>query len=544
MWRVFSFFIVAVGGMFFTASCSSPDINPSVTVSSVPFHSGRCSGTFVAHDLAHITQPTSRPIEMFDSNGSGLAINDLDGDGDLDLVLANLDGPNTLLWNEGDLNFRTEPLGIGQSRGVTAVDVDGDGWVDLTFSTNLGLVHWKNRAGSFEQSNLDGVRKPAYAFTWHDIDRDGDLDLITGSYDAALSRALGDGFLNNDAGSGVYLYENENGRFTPTRLADEAQALAIITHDFNRDGQQDILVGNDFVVQDQLWLQTASGWEESHLFQSTTHSTMSFAIADVNNDGRSDLLATDMHPASDDPAVLAAWEPVMAMMMHGESADDPQVMENVLQISTGRERFSNAAFNRGLAYSGWSWSAKFGDLNHDGWLDAYIVNGMIAAELFGHLPQNELVEKNQAYQNLGGGMFQPVTQWGLGSIRSGRGMSMADLDQDGDLDIVVNNLDAPAQLFENQLCSENSHSVEIQLEWPGSQNTQGLGGFVQLITADRTITQEIRANSGYLSGDPPVIHFGWSNPVAPQKIKVIWPDGAQSEIEAIQADHLYIIKRH
>ncbi len=116
-------------------------------------------------------------------------------------------------------------------------------------------------------------------------------------------------------------------------------------------------------------------------------------------------------------------------------------MENVLQVWTG-DRYQNQAYDRNIDASGWSWSAKFGDLDTDGDLDLYIVNGMIAADLLAHLPGGELVEENQALRNDGTGHFTLAADWGLGSTRSGRGMSMADFDQDGDLDIVVNNLNS------------------------------------------------------------------------------------------------------
>ena len=128
-------------------------------------------------------------------------------------------------------------------------------------------------------------------------------------------------------------------------------------------------------------------------------------------------------------------------------------MANVLQVRDGGGRWENQATRRGVDATGWSWSARFGDLDQDGYLDLYVVNGMIATDLFGHLANGELVEENQAFRNRGDGSFQPAPEWQLGSTASGRGMLMADLDDDGDLDIVVNNLRGFAQLFENQLCT-------------------------------------------------------------------------------------------
>ena len=355
------------------------------------------------------------------------------------------------------------------------MDVDGDGWQDITLSGVAGSVrYWHNdKNGQFTQSPLPNVNKPAYAMTWGDLDADGDLDLITGSYDAALEKAFGNSFLFGE-GAGVYVYNNQNGSFEPTRLADASQALALLLHDVDENGRLDILVGNDFSVRDQVWLQQEDGWEAGEPFAETTHSTMSFDAGDVNNDGEWELFATDMKPYASDSDTLAQWQPVMDGMMHGEVEGDPQVMENVLQVAdnacTEQSRsgcFQNQAAANGLDATGWSWSAKFGDLDNDGFVDVYVVNGMAAAELFAHLPNNELVEENQVFRNVAGVEFAVAPEWNLDATSGGRGMSMADLDNDGDLDIVVNNLMAPAQIFENQLCGD---ALEVDLLWQDSLN--------------------------------------------------------------------------
>ena len=183
------------------------------------------------------------------------------------------------------------------------------------------------------------------------------------------------------------------------------------------------------------------------------HSTMSYDAADLNNDGAPEIFAVDMKPYADDEAMMAQWRPVMEMMMAMPQVEgDPQIMENVLYALDEGGQPANIARAAKLDGTGWSWSAKFGDLDNDGYQDLYVVNGMISLELFSHLPANELVEENQAYRNVAGAGFEPMPSWALNDAASGRGMSMADLDNDGDLDIVVNNLLSPAMLFENQLC--------------------------------------------------------------------------------------------
>jgi hypothetical protein len=180
--------------------------------------------------------------------------------------------------------------------------------------------------------------------------------------------------------------------------------------------------------------------------------------------------------------------------------------------------------------TGWSWSGKFGDLDNDGFLDLYVVNGMIAANLFGHLPGGELVEANQAFRNQGDGSFRPAPEWDLASTASGRGMVMADLDNDGDLDIVVNNLRSPAQLFENRLCT--GAALEVDLAWPSAANTQAIGAQLELYTDRGVLRRDVRVASGYLSGDPARVHLGFPNGTGLRALVIRYPDGAMARIDA------------
>ncbi|MEO0565176.1 MAG: CRTAC1 family protein, partial [Chloroflexota bacterium] len=313
------------------------------------------------------------------------------------------------------------------------------------------------------------------------------------------------------------------------RLSESAQALAILLTDLNGDNAPDIAVGNDFDELDGYWTLSGGTWETLDLFDAFTHSTMSFDIADINNDGSQELFATDMKPYNEDEDTLAAWGPIMEMMDGPTLEGDPQVMVNTLQTFTD-DGYQNQSDLFGLEASGWSWSGKFGDLNSDGLEDLYVVNGMIAEDLFGHLPNNELVEENQAYINKGDDGFAPMPSWGLGATESGRGMSMADLDNDGDLDIVVNNLSSPALLFENQLC--DGDNITVALQQPDSSNIHAIGARITLTTADATYTRDVIAASGYLSGDDATVHFGFPVETALQSMVVMWPDGMTTSVDA------------
>lgn len=518
--------------------------NTPVQMLATPLQNGAsCTGAFVPHDLSHITQAALPVPRLFDSNGSGLAANDLDGDGDQDIVLANLAGPVSILWNTGGLQFERQELEmVRKARAVALVDVDGDATLDIVLTNgNAAPAVFRNFGNrTFALLPLPGVNQPAYAMNWNDLDGDGDLDLATGSYDAGRQMETGSNYLFA-AGAGVNVYTQDGGHWSRRQLSDMAQALAIAMWDLNGDARPDIWVGNDFDEYDQVWLQGDAGWQPAALFEDTSHSTMSIDRGDLDGNGLAEYFTTDMKPATLGPQVIAAWVPLMDAAARTHQRDDPQIMENVLQVWRG-DRFVNEAYDRKIDASGWSWSGKFGDLDNDGDLDLYVVNGMIAGDLLHYLPGGELVEENQALRNDGRGQFMPAEDWGLGSTRSGRSMSMADFDDDGDLDIVVNNLNSPAQLFENRLCTQGA-ALEIDLRWPKSHNAYAIGAMLLLYTDHGVIERDVRAVSGYLSGDPARLHFGVPADAILKSLEIRWPDGALSQIESPPLNHRLQVTR-
>lgn len=515
----------------------------AVTTSSKPFQiPNTCTNTFVTHDLPHTTKTRDDIVRSFEANGAGLAVNDLDNDGDVDLVLGAEYGVNQILWNEGALYFTVTSFGEGPTRAVTVVDVDNDGWRDIVTTSNRGVfTYWQNQQDrAFVRQLLPGVAYPAYALNWGDLDRDGDLDLVTASYDAGFLTDIGTEYLLGDQ-AGVYVYENRDGKFRPTRLADQAQALALMLWDLNKDGWLDIIVGNDFAVPDYVWLQQGDEWIAADLFAVTAYSTMSLDVGDIDNNGQAELFAADMNPYDINPEILAQWLPVISRMEQGARlVDDPQVMTNALQVRR-RGSWQEEATDRGLGATGWSWTSRFGDLDNDGYLDLYVVNGMIEMGTFGHLPDHELVEENQALQNDGTGNFVPRPDWQLNSTRSGRSMVMADLDSDGDLDIVVNNLRTSAQLFENQLCG--GRSLQVQLQWPTADNRDAIGAQLYLHTSAGILARDVRAVSGYLSADAPNVHFGLPADATVDQLEIIWPDGGHSTVEGLEPGKLFLVRQ-
>lgn len=505
-----------------------------------------CEGAFAAKKLLFATGARLREIRTYDSNGAGLAVGDLDDDGLLDIVFASIDGQSAIFWNEGNLTFREETLDARLTRAAAVVDVDGDSQLDIVFSHRSlgGVSFWRNlgpgASPRFAQQPLEGVDGYAYALAWGDLNGDGALDLVTGAYEVEL-KMRGLPAEEIEAKGGVRLYEQHGGRFTPRALTGRAEALSIALVDLDGDMQNDIWVANDFALRDGIWQNLDGAWKPAEPFRETSHSTMSIEWGDIDNNGLNEIFTTDMNPGDLSPEVLAVWLPVIKSLEEKHGPRDPQIMANILHVPAGTGQWKNDAPRRGIDATGWSWSAKFGDLDHDGLLDLYVVNGMIAANLFGHMHNNELIETNRAFRNSGGGDFTPAPEWGLGSQASGRGMVMADLNNDGRLDIVVSNLRSQAGLFENRLCE--GAGIEIELRWPASLNTRALGARLALHTDRGIFYRELRSESGYLSGEPPRAHFGLPDGAILQELVITYPDGAVAHVTGLQPQTLVKVVR-
>jgi len=508
-------------------SVSEPPVAATTTLQQRPLSAQTepCQSTFVRHQTDHYTQSSAVGSYVYTSNGSGLAIGDLNNDGLPDIALGNLAGTVSVLINQGNWQFTTIPTTLDDVRALAIVDTNGDGTRELVATRRLS----RPVIGTFAENTLSFVPMPDvytafYTMGWHDLNDDGLLDVVLATYDTEQLQQQGLIFTQRGGGGVFVYYRTADGRYQGERLNNGADALAVAFPDINGDGVADIMVGNDFNRPDGVWVRDQQHWQAVEPFQQTTENTMGLDVADVDNDGVAEIFATDMKPYQRDVATMAQWLPAMARLTRPLSADDPQYPENTLQRWDGHG-WRNVAYDLEIDASGWSWSGKFGDLDNDGWSDLYVVNGMIAKDMFDYLPDNELKESDMLFQNQGGRRFTPVN-WGLNDTGSGRSMSMADMDGDGDLDVVVNPLDGYAQLYENRNCTNNR--VLVSLVDQTSPNGDAIGATVTLERADQVLARQVKTISGYLSGDVNTVHFGVANDQSIRKLTVTWPDGSVS----------------
>ncbi|MFM2031781.1 MAG: hypothetical protein RLZZ297_546 [Chloroflexota bacterium] len=501
-----------------------------------------CTGSFRAYPLAHTTT-VAPPVHLFASNGAGIAAGDVDGDGLTDLVVAHIAGDSTLARNSGSFTFTETPLDLPNTRAIQLVDVDGDGRLDITAThqgAGVSILFNESTPSTlrFRRAQIAFGNLRAYSMLWHDYNHDGRLDLVTGSYDAEAPRGGAQSIFDAQS-NGVFLHsQRADGGFVTQRLSDHANALSLIALDIDADGADDIVVGNDFDTRDMVFLQRGDTWETAQPFVSTPHSTMSYDVGDYDRDGAPDLLAADMNPYSTDVVTLAQWLPVTSNMTQYHPADDPQLMENAVLQRGSDQRWRNASRALSATSTGWSWSTRYADFDNDGHLDIYAVNGMIAAELFPFLPDNALVEHNQALR-FDGTRYIPAPEWQLGATASGRGMTVADFDNDGRLDIAVNNLNAPSVVYANGLCGGSALSVTLQQPGP---NPHAVGAEIRLYSGSETRWQRITTTRGYISGSPAVADFGMGKTPA-DSLVVRWPDGGVSTIDALPTSGRITITR-
>lgn len=526
-------------------------------------------------------------------NGGGVAVGDINNDGLPDLYFSGNMVSSKLYLNKGGFVFEdiTEKAGVGTSNwatGVSMVDINADGYLDIYVciankdslkSKNLLFINNGNNIFS-EKAAQFGLDDNGYstqaAFIDYDLDGDLDLYMLTNAYETFNRNVLRSRLSNGEGASTDRLYRN-NGDDTFSNVSKEAGILAegyglgVAIADINQDGWPDIYVANDFITNDLIWINNGDGTfneSASKMVKHQSHNGMGTDIADFNNDGLPDIVVMDMLP--DQNLRQKTMFPNInydRFMMNLQKGYIPQYVRNTLQLNNGNGSFSEIGQLSGIHATDWSWSALFADYDNDGLKDLFITNGyrkditdldyivyksesnmlgtdntrkQHAVESLSELPGAHI--HNFMFKNTGNISFNDVSSdWGLSKLSYSNGAAFADLDNDGDLDLVVNNIDSEAFIYKNSAEKlTNNNYLQIKLKGK-SPNNAGLGAKVTLYYEDKLQYHDHNLYRGYKSTVDDVIHFGLGDIDRVEKLIVIWPDGYNQVIRDLSTNQRIIL---
>ena len=533
-------------------------------------------------------------------NGGGVALGDINNDGLPDIFLTANQGESKLYINKGNFKFEdiTPTTGIKSKRGwrtgVTMADVNADGWLDI-YICNSGDIKGDNKENELyinqhnntftEEAKAYGLNDPGYTthVSFFDYDLDGDLDcyILNNSFVDVRKFDLEAVRKVRDTLGGHKLMRNDNGHFTDvsekagiagTKIA---YGLGVSVSDINGDMYPDIYVSNDFYEKDYLYINQHNGTFKDELPDRIGHvssSSMGADIADLNNDGNMDIVTTDMLPEDEKRVkTLTRFEQYHVENMKYRASFHYQFPQNSLQLNTGDGHFCETAFMSGIAATDWSWGALSFDFDNDGYKDIYISNGvykdisdMDFAEFLadkknvedivskkGHfdfrdflsnIPSNKL--SNYAYVNQRDLTFlNKAYELGLGEPSFSNGVAYADLDNDGDMDLVVNNINAPCFIYKNETNKKaNNHFLKISFKG-NVQNKFGTGARVELYTNnEKQVLQNIPVRSFQSCVDNRLI-FGLGKNNMVDSLEVIWADLTKQMLYKIQGDKEIVVEQ-
>jgi hypothetical protein len=532
------------------------------------------------HFANTITESDSFSILTFDYiyNGGGVAIGDINNDQLPDIYFTGNQQSGKLYLNKGNLQFEdiTAKAGLQTtvwSEGVTMVDINNDHFLDIYVCTSsrnqnssaANLLFINNGDLTFtERAQAYGIADKGYntQAAFFDYDHDNDLDLYI------LSNAL-EGFNRNttrpkrikaEGPSTDKLYRN-NGNYTFTNISAQAgilvegYGLGIATGDLNGDGWTDIYTANDFLSNDLLYTNQQNGTfknEIARLLKHQSYNGMGVDIADFNNDALPDIIELDMLPETNKRQKLMFGSMNYdRFKLNLDMGYEPQYVRNTLQLNNGNSTFSEIGQLAGVHNTDWSWSALFADYDNDGWRDLLITNGYgkditdqdytvysravsqfgtqesIKMQLLEGLEQiTEVKLPNYVYKNNGNLTFSDQSAaWGMVHASISNGAAYSDLDNDGDLDLVVNNLNEQAFVYRNngeKLIKNNFLKIKLNGD---SVNTGGIGAKILLKHAGKLQFYQHFVTRGYKSAMDPIIHFGMGNIHTIDSIEITWPDG-------------------
>ena len=531
-------------------------------------------------------------------NGAGIAVADFNNDGFDDLFFASNSSSNELYLNNEQLKFekvsKEANINIkGWSTGVTVVDINNDGLLDVyvcqlgnykSFDANnllyvnqginnKGIPSFKEEAKKYGL-NFSGLSTQA-AFFDYDLDGDLDMYLLNHSVHPVRNYGRGNNRLIPDKTSGDKLFRNDNG-FYIDATSDSGiysskigYGLGIGISDLNNDNYPDIYIGNDFFENDYLYINQKNGTfkeiisENRHKLGHTSHFSMGNDLADFNNDGYIDILSMDMLP--EDLITYKSSGNEYEYNIYKEylkNGYSPQYMQNTMHLNNGNNTFSEIAFLSGVSASEWSWSGLFMDFDNDGFKDIFISNGIYGAtndmdyinfisneniqkrlskgmseedmEMINEIPQKKVA--NYFFKNNGDLTFSKLKN---DQKSFSNGAIYSDLDNDGDLDIVTNNLNQDSFVYKNLSKENGSNNHYLKINFNGNtSNKLGIGAKIIIHTNNQKQIFENYLTRGYMSSVSPKLNVGLGNSAMIDSLAIIWPGGKTEKLKAIAANQI------
>ena len=553
------------------------------------------SGITFSNDLKPDVSTKSNLLDFdYFYNGAGVGVGDINNDGLEDVFFCGNQVDNKLYLNKGDLQFEdiSDQAGInvgkGWANGVTFVDINKDGWLDIYVSQGGPLnkedrknkLYINNQDLSFtESANTYGLDDEGITTqsAFFDFDKDGDMDCIVmnesdyyGLDPVTFHRILIE--REQDAYTSYsHMYKNENGTFKDVTIESGITSptfgLGLAISDFNQDGWLDIYMANDYYQPDNLYINKKNGTfsdrSKAHLNQMSFFG-MGLDVADVNNDGLQDIFVLDMaakdHVRS--KTLMASMDLSSFDLLVNTFGFPYQYMFNSLMINDGGNRYNNVAHLSGVASTDWSWSALINDYDQDGLQDIFVSNGYrkyatdndfkskvnqakaahnnrvpldVKQELYNSIPSESL--PNIVFQQSHKLKFVEVQdKWGLEKSTYSNGAASADLDNDGDLDLLINNIDQEALLYENK-ASDHHNYLNVKLT---DHDAQAL---VRISYNGEERMSEVKRVRGYMSSVEPIAHFGIGNVKQIDRVEVEYLDGSISVQEDVGANQTLIVDK-
>jgi len=524
-------------------------------------------------------------------NGGGVAVGDINNDGLIDVYFTGNQVSDKLYLNKGDMNFEDiTKTAIGQKSsegwhtGVSMIDVNQDGWLDIYVcrsgpddlkEVRSNLLYINNHDNTFTEKAKDyGVdvdRKTTQAI-FFDYDNDGDLDLYVMNHSnkskdgKKLSIGLVNDLIKQGSPDSDVMLENQNGKFIDVTkkvgISNHAYGLGCTASDLNNDGFIDLYVSNDYMAPDHLYMNNGDGTFTDEIVKQMKHISnfaMGNDISDFNNDGLLDVITVDM--ASEDHvrskknmggmSSVKFWQAVSVGYHY-------QYMFNTLQMNNGNGTFSEIAQILGISKTDWSWAPLFVDFDNDGHKDLFISNGYrrdtrdndyIKESGNPALKDKPLEDKlelipatkvlNYIYKNTGNLHFdKKMDKWSLNTPVNSNGAAYADFDNDGDMDLVINNMDETSSILKNNLVTKYSY-IRLKLT---KNNVDYYGTKVKVKIGDAIYYQELQPVRGFQSSVEPILHFGLGDVKEVGQIEIIWPDGLMSIVKGVKVNKLTHIK--